>query len=455
MSEIPAILERVLSMSKADACIVIGARRSTANVRWANNTSTTNGLAESEDLVIISIIDERVGTIARNHFPDEQLEDLVRESEAACDGKPAAEDAMPLLEGDGTPPADWSAPPAATTLGVFRGFSEGLADLFGRASSTGMKLFGYAEHETTTYWLATSSGLRKRYTQPAGKVEITGKSNDYLRSSWTGQVTTTFTDLDLEGMYAKLEQRLDWSKTMLKLEPGRYEVLLEPAAVADMGLYQMYESAARDADEGRTVFSKPGGGNRIGEKLMAGSVSLYSDPHEPGLEVLPFSLAMGSSSFQSVFDNGLETGRSEWVRDGVLRALITTRYWAQRTGAPGPVPFVPNMIMPGDGPSLDDMIARTKRALLVTSFWYIREVDPQTLLLTGLTRDGVFLIEDGEVKGAVNNFRYNMSPVQMFANVTEVGSSVPTATREFEIALCKFPAVRVRDFFMSSVSEAT
>ncbi|HEX2064824.1 MAG TPA: metallopeptidase TldD-related protein, partial [Acidimicrobiales bacterium] len=215
-------------------------------------------------------------------------------------------------------------------------------------------------------------------------------------------------------------------------------------------------ASARDADEGRTVFSKAGGGNRIGERLFGEDVTLYSDPLEPGLEVMPFSLSVASSSYASLFDSGLDTGRTEWVEDGVLRHLITTRHWAARSGATA-TPYVGNMIFAAEsGPTLEDMIASTERALLVTCVWYIREVDPQTLLLTGLTRDGVFLVEDGKVKGAVNNFRYNMSPVHMLAQASEVGRAERTLPREFGdwFSFVKTPPLRVDDFNMSSVSQA-
>lgn len=454
MSDIASSLERILALSRADDCIAIGSRTSNANVRWANNTSTTNGSSETDQLVVISVIDDRVGVVSRSHVPDDALEDLVRASEAACEGKPSAEDAMPLLEGDGVVPDDWSEPPAGTEPGLLGGFARSLGELFARARADGIELFGYAEHETETSWLATSSGIRRRYTWPAGKVEVTGKTPDFTRSTWAGQVTTMFDDVDPESLYRKIAQRLAWSEQRVELPPGHYEVLLEPAAVVDMLLYQYYSSSRRDADEGQTVFSKPGG-NRIGEKLMGDAVTLYSDPHEPGLEVPSLVLSAASSSFGSIFDNGIEAGRIDWVRDGVLQELITTRHWAKASGAAGPAPFVRNLICPSDGPTIDEMIASTERALLITCFWYIREVDPQTLLLTGLTRDGVFLIENGEIAGAVNNFRYNMSPVQMLANVTEIGRSEPALGREWEFALTKMPPLRVRDFHMSSVSEAT
>ena len=450
-------LERVLALSRADQCIAIGWESSHVDVRWANNTSTTNGVADTAELFVISVIDGRVGTVGVSYFPDEALESLVRRSEAACEGRPEAEDFMPLLGGEGEPP-DWREPVPRPGIEVFSRFAPALAASFERAEADGALLFGYAEHDTTTRYLAMSSGLRRRHTQLQGRVELNAKTPGFSRSAWVGQATTSFADVDVGALYDRVAQRLGWSETTLDLPPGHYQVLLEPSAVADMLLYAYWSSTAREADEGRTVFSKPGGGNRIGERLYPEGVNVRSDPAEPGLEVAPFVLTTASSSHASVFDNGQDAGRTAWVEGGVLRALVTTRHWAARTGGGEATPFIENLVFASDsGPSLEDMIASTERALLVTCFWYIREVDPQTLLLTGLTRDGVFLVEDGEVKGAVNNFRYNMSPVDMLAQTVEIGVSQPTLPREFGdyFGFARMPPLRVDHFNMSSVSRAT
>lgn len=447
-------MEKIIELSRADECIVISEESSNANVRWANNTTTTNGVAEARQLYVISIKNKRVGVVGRTYFPDDQLEDLVRESEAACEDKPEAEDYAPLIEGisnDG-----WGESLDRIGIEVFSNFAPELAQVFKEAGSSDIKLFGFADHSTSAVYLATSSGMRLGHMQGEGKLELNAKSSDYSRSSWVGQATSTFKDIDLSHHYERLQQRLGWAEKSLDLDPGHYEVLLEPSAVSDMLLYSYWTSSARDTDEGRTVFSKPGGGNRKGEKLYPDNVTIYSDPSEPGFEVSPFQVVPTSSSHASVFDNGLPCDRTEWVSKGVLENLVTPRYWADKTEGRA-VPFIDNLIFPSSGPSLDDMISSTKRALLVTCLWYIREVDPQTLLLTGLTRDGVFLVEDGEVKGAVNNFRFNMSPVAMLAQAQELGASEPTLAREFGdyFTFAKVPPVRVANWNMSSVSQAT
>ncbi len=199
----------------------------------------------------------------------------------------------------------------------------------------------------------------------------------------------------------------------------------------------------------------PGGGTRIGERLF-GDVTMYSDPLEPGVESTPFCYGVDSGGASSLFDNGLSQSKTEWVRNGVLQHLITPRYWAAKADRPSAVPYVNNLVISGNGASMAEMIAQTRRALLVTCFWYIRTVDPQSALLTGLTRDGVFLVEGGEVKGAVNNFRWNMSPIAAFAQTTQIGGSVMALPREHdEFLRSKAPALRIERFNMSSVSEAS
>jgi predicted Zn-dependent protease len=452
--DIPHVIDRVLGLSHADACIVIARRHTCANIRWANNTVTTNGATENVALSILSVVARRVGSVTRTYFPPEHLEQMVRESEAACEGKPEAPDYMPLPSGDAAH-GDWSRPPVTTDIRVFDAFIPKLAAVFERARQSGVQTFGYAEHGAATVWLATSTGLRRRHADRIGKVDVTAKTPDFSRSSWAGAATTDFTDVDPGELVETLQRRLAWSKRQIDMPAGYYEVLLEPSCTSDLALGSYLFMARRDADEGRSPYSNGSGATRIGERLF-GSVTLYSDPHEPGIAATPFHVGVASDGATSVFDNGVPTARTEWVRDGVLRALITPRYWAEKVGAPSAVPFVNNLIVAGDGPTMSDMIARTKRALLVTCLWYIRTVDPQTALQTGLTRDGVFLVEAGEVKGAVNNFRWNMSPIAALAQATEIGRTGMAMPREHdEFLRAKAPALRVERFNMSSLSPST
>jgi predicted Zn-dependent protease len=447
-------IDRVLRLSRADACVVIARCVSGVNVRWAHNTVTTNGDADEAQLSVVSIIGRRVASVTRTYFPAEQLEEIVREAEAACERKPDAPDYLPLVEGSGEP-GDWGEPPADSDIHIFDPFVPQLKQLYEDARRADIATFGYSEFQTATTFVATTTGVRKRYTERIGKVEITGKTPDFARSAWVGRITHDFLDIDAREMFETLRQRLEWAARTIDMPAGAYEVLLEPSAAADLAIGAYAFMTRRDADEGRSPYSKPGGDTRIGERLFGG-VTLYSDPAEPRIEAAPFHYGVDSGGASSVFDNGLDLRRTEWVGGGVLKNLIVPRYWAAKTGSTSAVPYINNLVLEGHGPSLAEMIAQTDRALLVTCFWYIRTVDPQSALVTGLTRDGVFLVEGGHVTGAVNNFRWNMSPIAALAQATQIGRSGLALPREHdEFLRSKAPPLRIERFNMSSVSEAS
>jgi predicted Zn-dependent protease len=458
-------VERALSLGRPGGeCVVIAEETSNANLRWAGNTLTTNGVAASRALTVIAI-DRRadgttgVGVVSRSGVRPDQIEDVVREAEKAASAASPAEDEAGLVSPDATPRSgkSWEEAPAATEIGVFRSFAETLGETLRAAEGAGRKLYGFAEHGVTATFLGTSSGVRARYDQPTGRLELNAKSADLSRSAWAGAATRDFTDVDVAALDEGLAERLSWQSRKVELPAGRYETILPPTATSDLMTYLYWSAGARDAAEGRTVFSKAGGGTRVGERLSPLPLSLLSDPAYPGLECTPFVVAHASGRDSSVFDNGLAAGRASWIRDGILTGLHSSRYSASRAGLPV-TPAVDNLIMSGGSEAtLESMIASTKRGLLLTCLWYIREVDPQTLLLTGLTRDGVYLITDGEITGAVNNFRFNESPVGLLSRVLEAGRSEPTLPREWGdyFNRAAMPPLRVEAFNMSSVSQAS
>jgi predicted Zn-dependent protease len=444
-------VERALAAATSDDCVVIAEETSSANLRWARNTLTTNGVSTSRRLTVIAISHEatavRAGVVTRAAVGADQIGDIVAEAERAASESSPAEDAQPLPGPQGDYPFGekndgpaWDDPPGRTEIGVLSGFAGALGDAFGAAASGGRRLYGYAEHSMTSLFVGSSSGLRLRHDQPSGKVELNAKTADLERSAWAGAGTRDFTDVDVAGMEERLARQLGWAARRIELPAGRYETLLPPTAVADLLIYLYWSAGAKDAIDGRTVLSKPGGGTRVGERLASLPVTLRSDPGAPGLQCRPFVVAYASGRQSSVFDNGLPLGPTEWI------SLPVT-------------PAIGNLILdaPGAAASLDDMIAATGRGLLLTCLWYIREVDPQTLLLTGLTRDGVYLVENGEVTGAVNNFRFNESPVAMLGRITEAGATVPALPREWSdyFSRSAMPPLRVDGFNMSSVSQAS
>jgi predicted Zn-dependent protease len=454
-------VEAALALSKADGCIVIADEASAANLRWANNTVTTNGVNRTRQLTVIATLGQgtgmAAGSISRSGVTPERLEDLVRAAEAAARGSMAAEDAQPLVAGS-SPGSGWDEPPSETSIGAFSDLIPSLRDAFDQARGSSRLLFGFAEHQLQSTYLGSSTGLRLRHDQPTGRLELNAKSPDFTRSAWFGQSAATFGGLDLPALDAELGERLAWAERRVDLPAGRYETLLPPSAVADLMIDLYWSAGARDAAEGQTVFSRPGGGTRVGDSLSGLPLTLRSDPAASGLECAPFAIAYASGSMSSVFDNGLALSPTSWVSDGTLSALLQSRYSAQVTGLPV-TPAIDNLILSGTagGPSLPEMVATTERGLLLTCLWYIREVDPQTLLLTGLTRDGVYLVEGGEVVGAVNNFRFNESPVDLLRRATEVGGTERTLSREWSDYFTRtaMPPLRIPDFNMSSVSQAT
>ncbi|MFD5042155.1 metallopeptidase TldD-related protein [Streptomyces sp. NPDC058377] len=452
------IVERALELSTADGCVVIADESSSANLRWAGNALTTNGVTRGRTLTVIATVDGAEGTasgvVSRSAVTAGDLEPLVRAAEAAARGAGPAEDAQPLVTGVPAS-ADFTEPPAETGSDVFADFAPALGDAFARARSGGRELYGFAHHQLSSTYLGTSTGLRLRHDQPNGTLELNAKSPDRTRSAWAGRATRDFKDVDPAALDAELAQRLGWAERRIELPAGRYETLLPPTAVADLLIYQYWSAGARDAVEGRTVFSRPGGGTRIGETLSELPLTLRSDPHAPGLESAPFVIAHSSGDGSSVFDNGLPLAPTDWIKDGRLERLTTTRHSAGLTGLPV-APSMDNLVLDGGGErSLEEMVAATTgRALLLTCLWYIREVDPAALLLTGLTRDGVYLVEDGEVLGEVNNFRFNESPVGLLSRASEAGRTEKTLPREWGdyFTRAAMPALRIPDFHMSSVS---
>ncbi|HET9078777.1 MAG TPA: metallopeptidase TldD-related protein [Acidimicrobiales bacterium] len=471
------LVDQALSLSGADGCVVLVEEASEANLRWANNTLTTNGSARSRSVTVVSVVGASVGSVTRQGATVGDLADLVAESEATARQSTPAEDAAPLV-GAGSSSGDWSAPPAETSISVFGSFAPALGESFARAGASKQLLYGFAHHQMASVYVGSSTGLRSRYDQPTGHTEINAKSADLARSVWVGVPTADFGDVDVPALHQELDRRLGWAERRVDLSAGRYDTILPPSAVADLMIYLYWSAEAKDAHEGRTVFSRPGGGTRVGERLSDQPLTLRSDAAQPGLECAPFVTAVQSGPGRSVFDNGSRLEPTAWISNGVLGALVQTRYSAALTGLPF-TPYVDNLVLEsadagggvggagaaggaagapgGVSDGADRLVAGVERGLLLTCLWYIREVDPQTLLLTGLTRDGVYLVEGGEVTAAVNNFRFNESPVDLLARASGFGPTERTLPREWcdYFTRTAMPAMRVPDFNMSSVSEAS
>lgn len=457
-------VERGLALAAAagaSGCVVLVAETSSTNLRWANNTLTTNGAMRGSRVTVIATVGAgeatAAGVVGRSSATADGLQELVSAAVAAARSSDPAEDARPLVAG--TVSEGWGEEPDETSVNVYSDFAPALGEALTRAGKESRWLYGYAEHEVVTLYVGSSTGLRLRHSLPRGFVSATGKTGDLSQSAWAGAATRDFSDIDPLAIDAELTRRLGWASRTVSVEAGRHATVLPPAAVADLATFLYRKLNGREAFEGRSVFSKPSSGTRLGDVLSPQPVGLRSDPQLAGLETFPFAVALSSGGADSVFDNGLTLDATDWIRGGKLENLMQSRFTADLTGAPAVTPPIDNYVLSVDGASgtTDDLVAGLDNGLLVTCLWYIRVVEPQTLLLTGLTRDGVYLVENGEVTGAVNNFRFNESPVDLLARFTAAGATVPSFSREWgdEFSRTATPPLLVPDFNMSSVSQAS
>jgi predicted Zn-dependent protease len=453
------LVEHALAASTSDHCIAIVHDSTSANLRWANNTLTTNGVMHSMTVTVVALHGTGGGTaagsVSSSAAATDQVDRIVEAADAAARAGSPAEDAAELVTGGAAP--DWFEPSGGTSIEVYSDIAPALGEAFRRANAESRVLYGFVDHDVTTTYLGTSTGVRLRHEQPTGHYGCTAKPADLSTSAWVGGATRDFSDVDPGAMDAELVRRLGWASRRVDLPAGRYDTVLPPTAVADLMIYAYWSASARQAHDGQSVFSRRGGGTRIGDRLSDQPLQVYSDPADDRLRAMPFVATAASSEIESVFDNGLPLSRTHWVRDGTLTALLQNRFTAGLTEQPV-TPYVDNLVVEVDGAtgSTQDLVAGVERGLLVTCLWYIREVDPQSLLLTGLTRDGVYLVEDGEVTGAVTNFRFNESPVDLMRRFSHASATTPSFSREWGdyFPRTATPALRVPDFNMSTVSQA-
>ena len=454
------LVERALSVATLP-CVLWVTEHAEANLRWANNALISNGDMRSRRLTVTATAEVAdgiaAGTVTQEIAGAEDVNAVVSAAEYLARAARPSEDVAPMIENYDHNDV-WEEPPETTSIDLLGELAKRLGVALDSAHAARQLLFGFAEHAVGTTYLGSTTGLRRRGVQRTGRLEINGKTADLESSAWLGRATRDFTDVDVAEVVDELTTRLGWAAKKLDLPPGRYETLLPPSAIADLMIYAYWTANARDAEEGRNVFAGGNGTTKIGRRLAELPINLRSDPQHPGLETMPFvDFAASADGTSWAFDGGLPIKATTWIQNGALNELIRNRAHAARTGTQ-PTPPADNLIMDGGGTaSLEQMISTTKRGLLLTCLWYIREVDPERLLLTGLTRDGVYLVEDGEVIGAVNNFRFNDSPVELLGRISEIGAAELTLCREWNDYFNRtiMPPVRVPDFNMSTVSQAS
>ena len=439
-SEARDLAGKVLALSKAESCVVTLNGSEARHIRFAQNMATTSGAPSSLSISIESHFGQKSGSASGTDFTDTGLAALVAASEKIAHITPDNPEFMPPLG-----PQQYAAGAAfaaATASATSEMLASAIEPVLREAESKKLQVSGFMEVGAGFSAFATSKGLFAYDRQTQVLHTITARTPDGTGSGWAGTTHVDFTKLDAADMGATAIDKAIRSQKPTALEPGNYTVILEPSAVSDLiGVLVGDEFDQRAADEGRNFATKKGGGSLLGEKVFGDNVTIFSDPADP---IAPGAIYS---------DDGLPTDRRMWVEKGVLKNLQCSRYWAKKSGRM-PIPSPTTLTMAGGTTSTADMIKQTKRGLLFTRFWYIRQVDPQTVLLTGLTRDGVFLIEQGKITRPVHNFRFNESPVAMLNKVVALGPSVRTYGEEGAGLPVCMPTLLVHDFTLSSVSDA-
>jgi predicted Zn-dependent protease len=439
-AEAQAFLERVVKLSKADT---IGAQLGggyTGNIRFAANRISTSGGVSNSQLVVQSGYGAKHAVVTTGDFSPEGIERAVRQSEAIAKLAPDDPENMPLL-----PPqqyADVNAyfdstanlTPAERATAAHTAIDA--AKAAGDLAAAGFIIAGSSYNA-----IASNTGMYAYFPSTSSNYQLTVRTNDGTGSGWAAADHPDWKQIDFKAVSDRAIQKARASRNPVAVEPGRYTVILEPQAVGDLVQLLAFSLDARSADEGRSAFSKTGGGTKIGEKIVDAKVNLFSDPADPQLLGQPWN------------GEGLPLNREVWIENGVLKQLAYSRFWAQKKSTRPNNGGLGAVKMSGGTATTEEMIASTPRGILVTRLWYLRQVDPRTVLYTGLTRDGTFLIENGKITKAVKNLRFNESPLFMLNNLEMLGRAERVAGTEAGGNVV-FPTLKVKDFNFTSLSDA-
>ena len=434
-----AIVEKAVKRSKADAIDVQVNTYTSGNIRFADNQVSTAGSTTDAQLGIQSFFGARHAVVTTNDLSDESIARAVAESERLARLAPEDPENMPQLSAQQyTPVNAWFDSTAALSADDRAKAALSALDI---ARKTGdLKAAGYLVTNAGALAIGNSSGLFAYHRSTNANYTLTVRTTDGTGSGWAAADHADWAQLDARRVAETATEKAKLSRNPVAIEPGRYTVILEPQAVGDLVQLISNYADARSADEGRSPFVKQGGGNKVGEKIMDERVTIYSDPADPQLMGRPWDF------------EGMPLGRQVWIENGVLKQLIYSRFWAKKQGKTptgGPSTFK----MAGGTQSVDDLVKGTARGILVTRLWYLREVDPRTILYTGLTRDGTFLIENGKITKSLRNFRFNESPLFMLNNLEALGRTERLAGTE-QGGDVVMPSLKVRDFNFTSLSEA-
>jgi predicted Zn-dependent protease len=448
-----ALVDRILSFSRAAECELALSLSAIGHTRFAANEITTAGIARTVSVGITSREGGRSGSTRTDEIDESALRDAVARSEALmAQARPDPEQVEGLGPQDYPPIAGFDEPTALAGPIQRR---DGVKLALERARGRGLDASGF--FETSARWsaIANKKGNFGFHRSTSADYSTTMRTADGTGSGYASFSSPRLSDIDAASLAERAARKAETSAKPRDLPPGRYTVILEPTAVADLLSFLTFSLNARAADEGRSFLSKPGGGTRLGEKLFADAVTLRSDPFDARHPGMPWAGGGRGFGFGFGFGGGASAGlparRTTWIEGGVIKALIVDRYWAAKTKVE-PLPLSGGLRLEGSSKSVEDLVAETERALLVTRFWYLRPVNPVTVTVTGLTRDGVWLIENGKVVHPVNNYRFNDSPVSLLKNLEATSVAVPAGGSEFASMIV--PAIRAHDFHFTSKSDA-
>lgn len=436
--EAKKILEKVIGYSKADGCEVNLSGSYGGNIRYARNSVSTAGENSDATLVIQSYYGKKAGTATINEFDDASLEKVVRRSEELATLAPENPEFMEPLPQQTYGESKTYAEATAKITPDYR--AQAAANSIKPATTLDVTAAGFLEDVNTVAAMMNSKGLFAYNQATNVNFTVTMRSNDGTGSGWVTRDFNDVSKLDTsEASKIAIDKALQ-SRNAKAIEPGKYTVILEPAASAELLRNMLFNMNARPADEGRSFLSKKGGGIKLGEKIYDERVNFYTDPNHVEVPASPWT------------GDGQARKKMDIIRNGVVKNIFYDRYWASQKNVES-VPFPGNAIMDGGTASIEDLIKDTKKGILVTRFWYIRAVDPQTLLYTGLTRDGTFFIENGKIKHPIKNFRFNESPVIMLNNLETLGKQVRVSAGGGGVNFF-LPYMKIRDFTFTSLSDA-
>ncbi len=435
-TEAQSVVERAVKLSQADAVNISVQSGRETNLRFADNQISTSGATTNTTIRVESVFGVRRASVVTNDRTDDGLRRAVEQSEIIARLAPEDPEYLePLGAQSYEPIPAWF--DSTAELGADARAQAALTALTPARAANDLTVAGYIVCNASASALGNNDGLFAYHRSTNANYTLTARTNDGTGSGWVAAEDNDWTQIDFDAVARDAIDKARRSRNPVAIEPGRYTVIFEPEATANLVSVMRGALQARSTDEGRSAFSKAGGGTKVGEKILDERVTISSNPRDPLVLAAPFD------------GDGMPVQEETWIRNGILEKLSYSRYWAQRQGQPLTTGGG-SLRMDGGTETMASMIANTERGIVVTRLWYLRSVDNRTLVYTGLTRDGTFLVEGGKIARSIKNFRFNDSPLFMLNNLQALGPAVRTAGGGSLV----MPAIKVRDFNFTSLSDA-